>query len=407
MTIEQFALLNVGWAAAIVLLEVPSGALADYIGRRMMLLAASSLMILEMLLLAFMPLGNVTLVFNLLLLNRILSGAAEASASGADEALAYDTLKEAGREKEWPDVLASLMKWQSMAFIIAMLCGAMAYDDKLVNQLLSFVSSSAVLSPEVCHRIPVYLTLLMSLGAWWVCLQMKELGRSERLERSSRFKLREPLSLMLEAGRWIGARPFILFLMFYLVMCDSIVRLHLTLGSQYLRLIQIPEAWFGFFSAAFAGLGLVVPRLAKFLVEKRSWSWNLSALGIYLLISLAGLSLALPYFGLIFSVLTSSAMFFLGFYSSHYLNQAVDSKKRATVLSFKGLSVNLGYGLIGLSYAAYVAQLNGASKESAYAESIKIWPWYFAAVLLILGTSAWIFRNSLRASAPTYELSKK
>jgi MFS family permease len=34
ITVEEFALLNAIWAAAIVLLEVPSGALADLIGRR-------------------------------------------------------------------------------------------------------------------------------------------------------------------------------------------------------------------------------------------------------------------------------------------------------------------------------------------------------------------------------------
>jgi MFS family permease len=34
LTLEQFALLNAAWAASIVLLEVPSGALADTIGRR-------------------------------------------------------------------------------------------------------------------------------------------------------------------------------------------------------------------------------------------------------------------------------------------------------------------------------------------------------------------------------------
>ena len=49
-------------------------------------------MTLEMLLLAIVPIGS-SWVFPALLLNRILSGAAEAFASGADEALAFDSLK--------------------------------------------------------------------------------------------------------------------------------------------------------------------------------------------------------------------------------------------------------------------------------------------------------------------------
>ena len=45
ITLEQFGLLNAAWAAAIVLLEVPSGALADLVGRRRLLVAAAGLMV--------------------------------------------------------------------------------------------------------------------------------------------------------------------------------------------------------------------------------------------------------------------------------------------------------------------------------------------------------------------------
>ena len=44
------------------------------------------------------------------------------------------------------------------------------------------------------------------------------------------------------------------------------------------------------------------------------------------------------------------AMFLLGFFVSHYLNQVTSSEQRATVLSFKGLSFNLAYAGIGLLY---------------------------------------------------------
>ena len=105
LSVQQYALLNVAWAAAIVGLEVPSGAMADYFGRKRMVVFASVLMVIEMSIFAFAPRGNTTLLFSLFILNRLFSGAAEASASGADEALAYDSLRADGREKEWPLVL--------------------------------------------------------------------------------------------------------------------------------------------------------------------------------------------------------------------------------------------------------------------------------------------------------------
>ena len=102
LTLSQFALLNVVWAATIITLEVPSGALADIVGRRNLVVTAAVLMIAEMLLLCLAPVGSSSLLFGLVLVNRVLSGASEAAASGADEALAYDPLDREGDISEWP-----------------------------------------------------------------------------------------------------------------------------------------------------------------------------------------------------------------------------------------------------------------------------------------------------------------
>ena len=63
LTLPQFAILNAVWAVSIVLLEVPSGALADRVGRKRMVVVAAILMVLDMGVLAFVPLGNNTLLF--------------------------------------------------------------------------------------------------------------------------------------------------------------------------------------------------------------------------------------------------------------------------------------------------------------------------------------------------------
>ena len=82
LSLEQFALLNVAWAISIVVLEVPSGALADTIGRRNLLVVTGVLMVAEMLLLCFVPKTDPAILFPVFLLNRLLSGTAEAAASG-------------------------------------------------------------------------------------------------------------------------------------------------------------------------------------------------------------------------------------------------------------------------------------------------------------------------------------
>ena len=165
LTMEQYALLNVVWAASIVLLEVPSGALADRVGRRRMVVFASSLMVVEMLVLCLAPIGPSTLIFVLFLINRFLSGAAEASASGADEALAYDALAAENRQSEWPDVLNRLVRIQSVAFVVVMILGAAVYDPELMNSIGHALGMDWALVQTTTLRLPIFLTTGMALGA--------------------------------------------------------------------------------------------------------------------------------------------------------------------------------------------------------------------------------------------------
>ena len=116
VSMGEFALLNAFWAVAIILLEVPSGALADQFGRRRLVVAAGSLMVLEMVLLLVAPIGGVALLFQLLLANRFVSGAAAAAASGADEALAYDSLPRDRKAQDWHVSWLGLpVRWRSVS----------------------------------------------------------------------------------------------------------------------------------------------------------------------------------------------------------------------------------------------------------------------------------------------------
>jgi MFS family permease len=74
LTVGQFAVLNAVWAATIVCCEVPSGALADVVGRRTLVVTAGALMVVEIALLCFVPLGHPDWVFLAFLLKRIFSG---------------------------------------------------------------------------------------------------------------------------------------------------------------------------------------------------------------------------------------------------------------------------------------------------------------------------------------------
>lgn len=376
LTLEQFAILNSAWAASIVLLEVPSGALADTIGRRNLVVASAVIMIIEMLLLCFAPIGQLPLVFYLFLANRILSGAAEAAASGADEALAYDTLKDLGQEKSWGRVLETQMRLQSIAFILAMSLGALVYDADRLNQVLGILGLEMEISSQTAIRLPLFMTLLLGLGALITSLRLEE----PKSERDARKKAREAptgatvraaFSKTLSTGKWILQTPMAFMIILGGFLIDHVARMILTLNSEYYRRIELPEASFGIISAGFGILGVFTPRIGRWLCENRSKSFNYYLLGAATFVGLHGMTWFFPIWGIAPMLFIYFSIGLAGYLVSSYLNAVTPSDARATALSFKGLSYNLAYGGVGLLYSLLVYQLRrGESSSGLEAEEL-------------------------------------
>lgn len=391
LTMAQFAILNAVWAVSIVLLEVPSGALADLIGRKRMVVLASALMVLEMALIAFVPLENTTLVFWVWVINRVLSGAAEAAASGADEALAYDSIPAEDQKTRWPRVLSRLMTLSSLAFVVAMLVGAAVYDPGLLNNVVAFFGGEGDLTKESVLRFPVYLTLATAVCAVVVSLAMKEPERDSGHDESCSM-----WGEIFAVGKWILQKPFVYAIILAALVHDSVVRLFLTSSSEYYRLIDIPVAWFGPIGAALAGLGIFVPKFAEWLVGNRSIRTNYTFVSAATILGLLGLALAVPVWGVLVAVLFRFGLGLLNFFTSNYLNAEVDSRRRATVLSFKGLALNIGFGVTSGLYALLLAALREGDEETgtAFRESLYWLPGLF---LVMLGAFLiWFFRKANR-----------
>ncbi len=398
LTLEQFALLNTVWAFTIVLMEVPSGALADLVGRKQLLVTTTLLMIAEIALIAFVPLGNAQIVFAAFLLNRVLSGLAEALASGADEALAYDTLVEHGMASEWPKVLEVQMRAQNVGYIFAMTLGAVVYDHAILNRFFAFLGLEARITQQVSMRFPIYLTLVFALLALLVTLRMRDPVAPAAVGHGNRHtaSLWEMTRLTLKAGGWILRTPFALAVILFAMTFDHTLRMVVTLTSEYYRLIHLPEASFGILGSVVAVVGLFVPRVARVMAERFSPWKNVLILAAGSLTALVLLTFFVPYFGLLPMMAVFVGMMMISFFTSHYLNAITDSQHRATVLSFKGLAFNAAYGFIGIVFAAYMqhvrAGLSAAHpawgsvlvENAAFKSVMALFPWYLGLGLLLI-----------------------
>ncbi len=412
ISLDQFALLNVSWAASIILLEVPSGALADIVGRRNLVVAAAGLMIFEMAVLCFAPVGSSPLLFSLLLLNRIASGAAEAAASGADEALAYDSLAEAGDAADWPHVLERQMHATSIAFVVSSTVGAAVYDPVLMQKIFHTLGGTAELTQELTLRFPIILCLVAAIGALYVALRMKDVESPDAPDLAIGKKdilcaLRGATRMTMETGRWILQSPVALVIILTGVTFDSMIRLFLTVSSQYYRVIHLPEASFGVIGSALSLLGLIIPSWAKKLAQTRSPRFNVILMAVLSWFGIWGLTFGAPYLGLLPVIPLFAAFFLLMFFMSHYLNMITDGSQRATVLSFRGLVFNLGYAGIGILYSLLVAlrrpgvraenpnAVESQLEDLVFVDAMQYWPWYFLATLVLTAAfAAWKLRRS-------------
>ena len=397
LTLGQFGMLNGLWAVTIVLLEIPSGALADTIGRRRLLIFGAVCMLLEMGVLLVAPIGGGTLLFVLFAFNRLLSGIAEAAVSGADEALVYDSLKAAGLEGEWGKVLERVQRVTSLAFFFTMMIGAVVYDSEVVNAVLQFLCISFMVEQTQLIKLPILFTFFSGIVVFWMALRINEPPSEEN--RSIRETLANSWLLTGAAARWIWATPLPFVIILAAMAIDSVVRQFLTLASEYWSVIELPIASYGLIGSGMALMGIFVPRIARLLTEKSTPMKNFLLTVGAVMLGLTGLGLAIPVWGILPAVLLYASIQLMGFFVSRYLNEAAPSEQRATVLSFRGLSTNFSYGAVSIIYSGLIVWIKRevvksaegeAAQHSVFVESLQFFPWYFAFTVVMVFAIHWI-----------------
>ncbi len=386
LKLEDFSRLNALWALTILLLEIPSGALADTIGRKKLVVFSALLMILEMGLLLFAPINGAGLLISLCILNRILSGVSEAAASGADQALAYDTLAVKGQESLWEDkVLPVVMRTRSAAFMVAMLLGGFLYDPITVNKVCAFCGFETAFTQQQTLRFPLFLVFIQGVACLILALQMKEVGEKKALKKGT---LRQILTLTVQTLKWSFTTKKVAIVIVGTLIIDAFIRNYATVTSGYYRTIDLPAWSWGFMGASAGLIGMFTPTFAKWLDKKYSPATALMIIGGVAFVGLFGVGLTIPIYGLIPSVICMATFGLFGYISDNNLHKLADSSRRATILSVKSMALNLGYGLASLLFAQGVLAARSpedvsALESSAFSKVLSIQPWIFAVCLIL------------------------
>jgi NADH:ubiquinone oxidoreductase subunit 5 (subunit L)/multisubunit Na+/H+ antiporter MnhA subunit len=117
-----------------------------------------------------------------------------------------------------------------------------------------------------------------------------------------------------------------------------------------------------------------------------------------LMMILIGLWFAIPFYGVIFAAGAFSMIGMVRFQSSYYINREADSTQRATILSFKGLALNIGLGAASILYSGYVAFLRGTEatqphvNDDVFIKALFSFPSYFLILLTLFFYLVWRYK---------------
>ena len=309
--LEQFAIIMSVFALSILILEIPSGVVADLLGKKKTLLLSRAMYIVEIFLIAFYS------GFLVFLVAKIISGIGVSLSSGTSSAMLYDTLKKQGREKKHKQISGSMMTITNVSMAFVFIVGGILFS---INSKLPAIAS-----------LP-----LISLGFILTFFLEEPYKTKIKLTFSNSFKhLKESLI-------YFKNSDYVKYIALFSLFTSAAISITLSLSSAYLEAIFIPLALIG--TIAFVSSMITAfsskkaHKIEPILGERKS----LRLVQILVVLGLFLMALMVKFFGVIFYLFIPFVAGFFGVIMGDYINTHINTSHRATLLSVTNLFSNLG-----------------------------------------------------------------
>lgn len=305
ISLTQAQILQAWFLFWIFILEIPTGAIADHIGRKYSLALGGIVVSAAALVYGSMP------KFEVFLLAEFLFATAMALISGADSALLYDSLKEIGKEEESKKVFGRAQSFHLFGIFLAAPLG-------------SFIAFKFGLNaPMLFSAIPFFLAAI-------IALTIKEPLIYQRTSESKRY-----LEIARKGFSYFRGHKTLRLLALDAIIVASAAYFVVWLYQPLFMQIKTPILYFGYFHALLVGVEILIASnfvffeklfgsakaFLKFSALITSFSFILTAIfpnifTVFLFIIFAG------GFGLTRLELMTA-----------YMNRFIPSEQRATILS--------------------------------------------------------------------------
>lgn len=302
-------------------LEIPSGAIADMLGRRLTLLLGAIIFFVKMIINAsavneaMIWLGNILWVIGYSLI------------SGADSSMLYDSLKYLGRESEFKKICGRAAGWR-------LFC--MAVGSLVVGYLA-----------EVNLRLPAAvscLCLLITIPAAYYFHDPPNLV-------TKNYRIKDHLELMKKSVMYVVGHSYIKWIILFGALIAVVSKIWFFTYNPYFKLVDLPLRYYGWI---FFLMNIVAALSSHQAHHLDRWLGNVGS--ILLMVIFLGIPILIMSHILVvqsvFLILFANVVRgYIGPFSDHLLHDYLSTSNRATALSVKSAIISLmqviGLGIFG------------------------------------------------------------
>ena len=316
LTFKDFMIIEAIFCATIITMEIPSGWLSDLWSRKNTLAAG----------LAFTTAG-----FSFLLVadnfwqaafSEVLTGIGVSLISGTNSAMLYDSLLQDGRTDEYRR-LEGLRHGSSLyALAFASLAGGFLY--------------------QINHSLPVMVTVLGQACGIICALLMREPVREHKAAE------KHPIADMVDTMKFaLHGHKEIAGIIFFAMVIFTSTKIMLWVQQPYYALLELPEIWYGVFTAT----GFLLGGLSGHLGHKLDNRIRNRTMFVFMLAAVVTACLiagTVKSHAVIPLLLVGSVMWGFGWPRvQSAINMRVSSERRATILSTAALMISLAFIPVG------------------------------------------------------------
>jgi MFS family permease len=310
LSFTEIMLLQSISAVSVVLFEVPTGAIADLLGRKISLVIYGILVGIS---LVVYMLGESFLVF---MLAEIIFSLGASLRSGADSAIIYDSLKLNGREGEYQRIEGKARSLSLYAQAVGSIIAGFVY--------------------EISPYLPFIISVVFMIFTAIICMGFLE----PPFKPSEKEEQKGYLSQIIESGKFIARHEKLKAVVFFCMIFFLFYRAGSWYFQPYMEAVNIPVKYFGVIFFLFNITAAFISKRSYYIMD-RTKPKTLTFMAALMVISFLLLSVIKIPLGVLAILLQQAARGLYRPVTTKYLNKHIPSDMRATVLSFQSLLSNL------------------------------------------------------------------